>query len=172
MADFLPAFQHGLVVEGGWHLINRQGDAGGVTWAGIAQGRNPHWTGWPVIVRLLEMPALNAYEVWPSPAMPGDPDPPNPAHVIGKEHAKRLEAHPEVDSLRELTRDFFRDEFWSPLRLDGVQDQTLATAIYSEGVLSGIGRGARLIQAAADASVDGHIGPATLRCINDHPRPP
>ena len=171
MADFLAAFQHGLVVEGGWRLINRRGDAGGVTWAGIAQGRNPHWPGWPVIIRLLDMPALNAYEVWPSPPADDDPAPPPPEHVIGPRHAAILEAHPEVESLRELTRAFFRDEFWDRLQLDGVEDQTLATAIYSEGVLSGIGRGARLIQAAAGAAVDGHIGPVTIRAVNEHPAP-
>ena len=170
MAEFLSAFRHVIVAEGGWCLINRHGDAGGVTWAGIAQGRNPQWVGWPVIVRLLDLPALNAYKTWPSPPAANDSNPPPPAHVIGKAHAERLDAHPEVDSLRELTRDFFRVEFWDRLRLDAVDDQDIATAIYSEGVLSGVGRAARLIQAAAETAVDGHIGPATQAAINGYAR--
>ena len=151
-----------LEAEGGWRLTNRLGDAGGVTYAGIAQGRNPHAKVFPEIVRLLGMPELNRYPVWPAPAKEG----PNPPHVIGKREEEMLEAHPEVDGLRELVRDFFHDEFWRPIRAGEVEHQSLATAIYSEGVLSGIGRAARLIQAAAEVPVDGHVGPQTLAAVN------
>jgi lysozyme family protein len=49
MADFLPAFELMLKDEGGYKLHDVEGDTGGMTYAGIARNKNPHWKGWPYI---------------------------------------------------------------------------------------------------------------------------
>lgn len=51
MADFLPAFERMLVNEGGYRLHSVPGDTGGLTYAGIARRKNPHWPGWAAIDR-------------------------------------------------------------------------------------------------------------------------
>ena len=49
MADFLPAFEQMIKDEGGYVLHDVEGDTGGMTYAGIARNKNPHWKGWPYI---------------------------------------------------------------------------------------------------------------------------
>jgi lysozyme family protein len=51
MADFLPAFEQMIKDEGGYVLHDVEGDTGGMTYAGIARNKNPHWNGWPYIDR-------------------------------------------------------------------------------------------------------------------------
>ena len=51
MADFLPAFEQMIKDEGGYVLHDVEGDTGGMTYAGIARNKNPHWQGWPYIDR-------------------------------------------------------------------------------------------------------------------------
>lgn len=51
MAEFLPAYEQMIRDEGGYKLTNIKGDAGGVTYAGIARNMNPSWAGWEYIDR-------------------------------------------------------------------------------------------------------------------------
>lgn len=51
MADFLPIFERMLVDEGGYKLHTVVGDRGGMTYAGIAREKNPHWAGWVYLDR-------------------------------------------------------------------------------------------------------------------------
>jgi lysozyme family protein len=51
MADFLPAFERTLVLEGGYKLHTVANDTGGQTYAGIARNANPRWPGWRHIDR-------------------------------------------------------------------------------------------------------------------------
>jgi lysozyme family protein len=49
MADFLPAFERTMRLEGGYRLHTVVGDRGGMTYAGIARNAWPHWPGWAAI---------------------------------------------------------------------------------------------------------------------------
>lgn len=49
MADFLPAYEQAILLEGGYKLHEVQGDRGGQTYAGIARKRWPQWPGWAEI---------------------------------------------------------------------------------------------------------------------------
>jgi len=49
MANFESAFEIMLVNEGGYVLHEVAGDTGGMTYAGIARNKNPHWKGWAYI---------------------------------------------------------------------------------------------------------------------------
>lgn len=51
MADFLPAYEKMIMDEGGYVLSNVEGDAGGLTYAGIARNMEPNWEGWALIDR-------------------------------------------------------------------------------------------------------------------------
>lgn len=51
MADFVTAFEEMICDEGGYQLIDVQGDNGGLTYAGIARKPNPDWPGWAFIDR-------------------------------------------------------------------------------------------------------------------------
>lgn len=51
MADFDRAYERTLLNEGGYKLHNIPGDAGGLTYAGIARNMNPGWEGWAFIDR-------------------------------------------------------------------------------------------------------------------------
>ena len=46
MADFLPAFEQIVQLEGGYKLHKVEGDRGGMTYAGIARNFWPQWPGW------------------------------------------------------------------------------------------------------------------------------
>ena len=47
MADFTPAYQRTMGVEGGY--ANNPNDPGGETFMGIARKDNPNWSGWATI---------------------------------------------------------------------------------------------------------------------------
>lgn len=51
MADFERAYERTIVNEGGYKLHKVDGDAGGLTYAGIARNMNPQWEGWAFIDR-------------------------------------------------------------------------------------------------------------------------
>jgi lysozyme family protein len=51
MADFLPAYERVIVLEGGYTLHNVKDDRGGQTYAGIARKHWPAWPGWQHIDR-------------------------------------------------------------------------------------------------------------------------
>lgn len=49
MADFAPAFEKCLRLEGGYRLTHVPGDRGGQTYAGISRRHHPDWPGWAEI---------------------------------------------------------------------------------------------------------------------------
>lgn len=68
--------------------------------------------------------------------------------------------------MQELVNSFYKKNFWNPLRLDGVDDFSVAYSIYDFGVNGGIKTSARLAQKAAGVTSDGKIGPISLNAIN------
>lgn len=49
MAEFRPAFEKTMELEGGFILHKVAGDTGGLTFAGIAENHWPNWSGWPIV---------------------------------------------------------------------------------------------------------------------------
>lgn len=49
MADFQKACTKLIIAEGGYKLVNVQGDKGGMTYAGITRRSFPYWGGWSMI---------------------------------------------------------------------------------------------------------------------------
>lgn len=83
------------------------------------------------------------------------------------------------DQLKQLAHAFYKANFWDVLRLDTVQSQALANAVYDFGVNAGTARAAGFLQRAINATngtvagvdTDGVVGPRTVAALNVHPRP-
>ena len=66
----------------------------------------------------------------------------------------------------DLVRQFYRSNFWHPLRLDEVEHQDVAGNICDFGVNAGLGTAAKLAQLVAGTTPDGKIGAKTLQALN------
>lgn len=63
-------------------------------------------------------------------------------------------------------REFYRSNFWAPLRLDQVVHQAVARTLFDFAVNAGASTAAKLAQLVAGATPDGRIGPKSLEAIN------
>jgi lysozyme family protein len=75
------------------------------------------------------------------------------------------------DLTLETAREIYHDHFWKPLRLDELQNQTLADEILEMCVNVGRETGVKLVQLALrffhpEIAVDGIIGPRTIGYLN------
>lgn len=69
----------------------------------------------------------------------------------------------------DMVREFYRQGFWNPLKLDDVSDQAVARNIFDFAVNAGLKTSAKLAQVAVGATPDGAIGQRTVQAINDTP---
>ena len=60
----------------------------------------------------------------------------------------------------------YRNAYWNPVGAEHIDDQDLATAVFSCAVLSGPKTAVRLLQMAVGSDQDGIIGPRTLAGVN------
>lgn len=66
----------------------------------------------------------------------------------------------------DVVRDFYRANFWQPLGLDEVQDQTVARTVFDFAANAGTGTAAKLAQLVVGTTPDGRIGPKTTAALN------
>ena len=66
----------------------------------------------------------------------------------------------------ELVRQFYRSNFWAPLRLDDVAHQEVAGNLFDFGVNAGLGTAAKLAQLVVGVTPDGKVGAKTLSALN------
>lgn len=66
----------------------------------------------------------------------------------------------------ELVRQFYRSNFWAPLRLDEINEQEVAGNIFDFGVNAGLSTAAKLAQLVAGTTPDGKIGSKTIAALN------
>lgn len=66
----------------------------------------------------------------------------------------------------DLVRQFYRSNFWHPLRLDEVEHRDVAGNIFDFGVNAGLGTAAKLAQLVAGTTPDGKIGRKTIEALN------
>lgn len=92
-------------------------------------------------------------------------DPADPGGETNWGISKR--AYPNVD-IRALTREqaieIYRQDYWTPLRLEGFADG-VAYQLLDSAVNSGIGQSIRFVQRAAGVADDGVAGPVTLSAL-------
>lgn len=92
-------------------------------------------------------------------------------HGITQDTLARWRGHPvSVDDVRNLTRDeaaeIYAARYVLEPRFDGIEHDDLAALVVDCGVNHGPARAARWLQAAADVTVDGMVGPVTLAAAN------
>jgi lysozyme family protein len=69
---------------------------------------------------------------------------------------------PETD----LVRQFYRANFWTPIRGDEIADQRIARTIFDFAVNAGVRTAAILAQTVVGATPDGKIGQKTVALLN------
>lgn len=150
-SDFLIAYNKTAIVEGGY--VNDPADPGKETYKGIARAKHPNWQGWETIDSLL----------------------PNKAGMTSREIDRVLG---QSAQLSEDIKAFYKAEFWDRLNLSRVRFQLIANEVYDSAVNLGTHKPATWLQRSLnilnrggrdwrDLEVDGDIGPATLRALNN-----
>lgn len=144
MADFKTAYQKTMKIEAGY--ANNPNDHGGETWRGIARNYHPKWAGWGIIDSFKNKPGFEA----------------------------NLSAS---QTLERLVQELYKQEFWDVMWLDQFVNQDIAEEMFDTGANMDPRFPIEFLQKAINATsnnqlvVDGRMGPATLKAVNDHPKP-
>lgn len=112
----------------------------GYTFMGIYQFAHPHWLGWNTVLATIKRTGSLA-------------------------EASKILYNDGV--LIELVKAFYKTEFWDKMKLDLVDSQHTAEEIMVLGVNAGIGIAIKTAQSVVGATVDGDIGPNTLKKLNE-----
>jgi lysozyme family protein len=116
---------------------NNPNDKGGETYLGIARNFFPKWEGWSIIDK------------------------------EDKRDIKKLNDKLSKDvTLQAKVGNFYKVNFWDPIRGDEITDQDVANNIYDFGVNSGVSRTIKYMQTVLKVTVDGMFGPVTLNKLN------
>jgi len=83
------------------------------------------------------------------------------------EATKQLPTLVQHDLLMTDVEDFYRTEFWEPLRCDDMPER-LALVMFDGAVNCGCTRAAKWLQSTLMVGADGKIGPRTLEAVHDH----
>jgi lysozyme family protein len=138
MADFLTAFKLTGHAEGGY--VNNPDDHGGETYAGISRKNWTNWHGW-IVVDAVKKETSDI-------------------HLINKS----LNGAP---SFQLMIQSFYKQNFWDVNKLDQINDQQIANAVYDFGVNAGVKTSAEKLQISCSVNPDGIIGPLTIKTINN-----
>jgi len=144
MADFLLAFEKTMGHEGTY--AKDPEDSGGETYKGIARRFNPEWEGWKIIDDV-------------------------------KSHAKFPRILNSLPHLQDEVKKFYKEYYWNINKLSEFESQDIAEEIFDTGVNMGRNRASKFLQESLnylnrngrsfdDLTVDGLIGPATLRALS------
>ena len=67
---------------------------------------------------------------------------------------------------KELVHNLYKRKYWDVMMLDDVKHEIVASVLFSSCVLSGHRTATRLAQTVVQATVDGAMGPNTMKAIN------
>ncbi len=150
MAEFQTAFDATMGNEGGY--ANDPDDTGGETYQGISRSWYPAWPGWLII---------DGFK-----AVAGQPNP---------YFLKIVSNH---QSLKTLAQDFYKGEYWDPLRCGEIESQSIASEIFDTAINMGRSWAVGFLQRGlnalnkneaiyGDIDLDKQIGPETLRALKE-----
>ena len=145
MADFTKAVNPLLQSEGGY--VDDPDDKGGETICGISRVHHPDWRGWVQIDGIKEARNVDIKTMI------------NQYFANGEGHS--------------LIQDFYITEYWSKIKGNEIESQTLADKLFDVAVNMGWKRAGKYLQSAINVanykneeiSVDGLIGPKTLSAL-------
>lgn len=149
MATFQKAYQITALIEGGW--ADDPDDSGGPTWKGISRKYEPAWPGWLIVDKLKHQPNFP--------------------------HSLSLNK-----DLQGLVLSQYKKNYWDVLNLDQLQSDKVANELFDTAVNCGVTKASKILQEALnltnnngklypDISIDGKVGPVTIKLTNNHPRP-
>lgn len=145
MADFKQAFEKTLMNEGGYKLTNIEGDAGGLTFAGISKVKNPSWVGWKIIDVLL---ASVATPIWKNGILID-------SRIIFS------------DELKTASMSFYKSNYWDAIKGDSIKEQEIAYHIYDFGVNAGSGASIKIVKSMLQIKpIDTSMNDETIKEIN------
>jgi lysozyme family protein len=72
----------------------------------------------------------------------------------------------DFGSATPLVREFYKANFWDPIRGDDLKEQAIAETIFNFGVNAGVGLAIKLAQVVAGATPDGTVGSKTVERLN------
>lgn len=155
---FQRAFTAVMGREGGW--ADNPADHGGETYKGIARKFWASWPGWAIVDVIKGDYRATA----PRFGCPG-------YKTYAADLSKRLADHSGLQYLVEI---FYWKNFWLAA-YDSLSYEPLAVWLFDKGVNMGLSGGKsrahRWLQEALAVTVDGLIGPQTIRAVNSHPEP-
>ena len=145
MAEFNKAYAKTSAYEG--HYVNDPDDPGGETWKGIARKYNGEWQGWSII-----------------------------DHIKSNNEEASLNSLLNANAvLEEAVVDLYKTKYWDTFRGDEIKSEAIANIIYDIKVNGGkvdswlqriLNTLNRKGEAWPDISVDGKLGPNTIRVLN------
>lgn len=65
-----------------------------------------------------------------------------------------------------VVREFYKQNYWNPIRGDEIKQQSVAGVIYDFAVNAGVGTAVKLAQIVVGCTPDGKVGPKTLEAWN------
>lgn len=144
---FIDAFAFVHDNEGGY--VNHPDDKGGETYEGISRKFNPSWDGWVIIDSIKKL-----FE-------PTD---------------SRFDKALITAGIKVKVMDFFKKNYWNILHCADIENKEISFKLFDMAVNLGIPRSVNILQIALnsmsshdehDIAIDGVIGSATLKLIND-----
>lgn len=121
-------------------LLHKNEGEDGLTFYGIYESAHPNWRGWPIIHRYLN----------------NEPDIKKCSTILSN-----------VSDLTRLVIDFYKTKFWNVANLDEITEQHKADEIFIFGTNVGITIAVKKAQELVGVTIDGELGPKTLKAINE-----
>jgi lysozyme family protein len=138
MAKFELAITHTLQAEGG--LVNDKDDSGGFTYRGITRKNFPNWVGWSKLDKWIGT---------------------NSTPKTGK-----IFTEAEIPGLEKDCKDFYKQNFWIPVKGDEIINQEVANDIFDSSVNMGISQAVKLTQRTLGIPETGKMDITTLNTLN------
>jgi lysozyme family protein len=129
---------YALTMQAEGGYANHPKDKGGEACKGISRKHHPNWIGWKTIDAVKQ--------TYP---------------------AKLDDALKTLPGLQALIAPFYKVNYWDCNRTGSINDQQLANQVFDTAVNCGTGTAAKLLQKAAQVTVDLQVGPQTIAAVNN-----
>ncbi len=161
MANFQPAFEKTAQIEGGY--VNLPSDRGGETIDGISRKFHPNARVWIFVDTVKQGISLEENET-----------------VHSRSYFNKIEHRlSKLPQFKTAVKEFYKSKFWDTLKLDLLSSQSIAEELYDTAVNQGPSTSVRYLQRSLnllnrnqssyrDLSVDGQLGPITLKTVEDY----
>ena len=138
MAKFELSIMHTLEMEGGWS--DHPDDSGKVTYRGITRKNFPNWVGWTKLDKWI--------------------------NANGTPKTGKIFTETEIPGLEKDCKDFYKQNFWIPIKGDEIINQEVANDLFDTSVNMGIKQAVILTQRTLGIAETGKMDKLTLDTLN------